>query len=535
MNKKIRIFIGSSTESLKVASAIKTNFEYDNHIEVRIWNESIFQPGQYTFDELIRFTKSYDFAIFVWANDDKVAIESRGIMANQPRDNVILEAGMFYRALGRERVFLFAPVEDGAKIPSDLQGLSPIRYKTPTDDNYRSELSSGVDFIKVTINKLGIIKPDPFKPIVFFSQENRPPETHFSKLLNDTKKFYFMSRTGITLFSKYNEFIKRAIDNGCECRFIVLNQSSLTNNHGQSALDYDKINTDASYLHLKNLKAYGWDKVKIRVMNHCPTFGFDYFEKNNGEKIELIQTNFIATHRGADRPIFIINKEEHPQWFQIFYDEFKEVWEKSQEWGRTRRIIIDGAPGAGKTTLLTGMSPRDELKRETTSITSWGYTVFCELITQTISNMRQNGIGDPTQDWGMFFNLAVDLAIDYYRKAETNLISFYDRGIFYLEIMAERLGCIDNLPKKYFEFINENRYDDPVFIMHPILSHKVTPHKGDSKARIYTNEERVAQHSKIVSLYKKYGYRVIELPVYMDDFDDNIKKRLSIIKKEIGI
>lgn len=67
MNKKIRIFIGSSTESLKVASAIKTNFEYDNHIEVRIWNESIFQPGQYTFDELIRFTKSYDFAIFVWA------------------------------------------------------------------------------------------------------------------------------------------------------------------------------------------------------------------------------------------------------------------------------------------------------------------------------------------------------------------------------------------------------------------------------------------------------------------------------------
>ena len=72
MNKKIRIFIGSSAESLKVAQAIKANFEHDSDIEVRIWNENLFKPGQYTLDDLIRFTKSFDFGIFVWANDDKV-------------------------------------------------------------------------------------------------------------------------------------------------------------------------------------------------------------------------------------------------------------------------------------------------------------------------------------------------------------------------------------------------------------------------------------------------------------------------------
>lgn len=160
MNKKVRIFIGSSTESLTVAKAIKANFENDDNIEVRIWNEEMFNPGQYTLDELIRFTKSFDFGIFVWANDDKVEIETRNILQTQPRDNVIFEAGMFYSALGKDRVFLFAPKENNPKIPSDLFGLHPIRYNTPTDDNYASELSTGVNRVRRVVGKLGHLRSD---------------------------------------------------------------------------------------------------------------------------------------------------------------------------------------------------------------------------------------------------------------------------------------------------------------------------------------------------------------------------------------
>ncbi|MBK8853211.1 MAG: nucleotide-binding protein [Saprospiraceae bacterium] len=145
--EKIRIFIGSSVESLIISKAIKANFQYDQ-IEVRIWSDDLFKPGEYTLDELLKFTKSFDFAIFVWADDDYIENTNRKIKQTQPRDNVILEAGIFYGSLGRERVFLFAPSDNNPKIPSDLLGLSTIRYNTPTDENYIAELEVGVNKIK---------------------------------------------------------------------------------------------------------------------------------------------------------------------------------------------------------------------------------------------------------------------------------------------------------------------------------------------------------------------------------------------------
>lgn len=50
--------------------------------------------------------------------------------------------------------------------------------------------------------------------------------------------------------------------------------------------------------------------------------------------------------------------------------------------------------------------------------------------------------------------------------------------------MAERNNCKEMLPEKYFSFINENRYDDPIFIVHPILGIEIKPLEGDSKTRV---------------------------------------------------
>src|SRR5690242_16949696 len=93
-----RVFIGSSSESLAVARGLKANLE--TTAEVRIWDEGLFTPGNYTLEDLLTFTTSFDFAIFVFGADDSVV--SRGLQLAGPRDNVILEAGMFYSTLGRE-------------------------------------------------------------------------------------------------------------------------------------------------------------------------------------------------------------------------------------------------------------------------------------------------------------------------------------------------------------------------------------------------------------------------------------------------
>ena len=47
-----------------------------------------------------------------------------------PRDNVVFEAGLFGGALGIRRTFILHA--DGAKLPSDLLGLTAIRYDPDT-------------------------------------------------------------------------------------------------------------------------------------------------------------------------------------------------------------------------------------------------------------------------------------------------------------------------------------------------------------------------------------------------------------------
>lgn len=198
------------------------------------------------------------------------------------------------------------------------------------------------------------------------------------------------------------------------------------------------------------------------------------------------------------------------------------------------RIIIDGTVGAGKTTLITGRSQRDPKNKKYPGLSDMGYPVFTDMMTDVIRMMRDRGISDPAQDWKTFFEIAVDRCIDDYNKAEKNQINFYDRGIYFLEMMSERYK--QELPKRYYEFCEMYQYDNPVFIFQPILSIDMTkPHKTDNQQKVYTVEQRILQHSAILHLYEKKGYEVIEVPLNSEDAYENNLYRLNFIKERIGI
>lgn len=68
-----------------------------------------------------------DFAVLVLTPDDKTT--SRGKVKAAPRDNVIYELGLFTGALGRERALVVVPSAVDIKIPTDLLGVTTLRYK----------------------------------------------------------------------------------------------------------------------------------------------------------------------------------------------------------------------------------------------------------------------------------------------------------------------------------------------------------------------------------------------------------------------
>src|SRR5919199_4285041 len=122
MNKP-RIFLGSSGKQAKLLQAITRGLE--GVADVEPWTTT-FNPGRNTLDRLVELSQEVDFAAFVFAQDDWTATDASPSGEASPRDNVVFEAGLFGGALGIRRTFILHA--DGAKLPTDLLGLTSIRY-----------------------------------------------------------------------------------------------------------------------------------------------------------------------------------------------------------------------------------------------------------------------------------------------------------------------------------------------------------------------------------------------------------------------
>jgi hypothetical protein len=130
--EKPRIFLGSSGKQEKLLKALTRGLESVAHVEP--WTTS-FDPGTTTLQRLLDLSREVDFAAFVFARDDWTADSPPASDAPEPgqaspRDNVVFEAGLFGSALGMHRTFILHA--SGAKLPSDLLGLTTVRYDEAT-------------------------------------------------------------------------------------------------------------------------------------------------------------------------------------------------------------------------------------------------------------------------------------------------------------------------------------------------------------------------------------------------------------------
>jgi hypothetical protein len=125
---KPRIFLGSSGKQEKLLQSLTRGLEDVAHVEP--WTTS-FNPGTTTLERLVELAHEVDFAAFVFAQDDWTTNSSptslpTGSGQASPRDNVVFEAGLFGGTLGMRRTFILHA--NGTKLPSDLLGLTCVRY-----------------------------------------------------------------------------------------------------------------------------------------------------------------------------------------------------------------------------------------------------------------------------------------------------------------------------------------------------------------------------------------------------------------------
>jgi hypothetical protein len=152
---KPALFIGSSTEGLEFARAVRSSLVQD--AEVTVWNEGFFSVGGTFIDSLVNALPRFDFAAIVLTPDDLVT--SRDVTVFGPRDNAVFELGLFMGRLGRSRTFVIRPAGADLKLPSDLAGLTAALYDWPrTDGNFQAAVGAACDSIRGIIRSLGFIE-----------------------------------------------------------------------------------------------------------------------------------------------------------------------------------------------------------------------------------------------------------------------------------------------------------------------------------------------------------------------------------------
>lgn len=147
------IFVGSSKESMEVAREIQSCLQHDNFL-VRPWtNIGIFGASNFTMEDLEQQVRTADFAVMVFAPDDKVL--SRGKESDAPRDNVVFELGLFMGALTRQRTFIVRPRGADIKVPSDLLGMKPLEYADGPPETLSDRIAPVCNDLRKIINIKG--------------------------------------------------------------------------------------------------------------------------------------------------------------------------------------------------------------------------------------------------------------------------------------------------------------------------------------------------------------------------------------------
>jgi hypoxanthine phosphoribosyltransferase len=135
---QMKIFIGSSKEAIGPLGWVAECLEKAGHEPLRWDKESLFPLGEYTFTRLIEISKTIDAAIFIFSEDDRTWY--RDERKKQPRDNVLLEYGLFAGQSGPRKTIICR--EGNPKIPTDLLGITDVDISHNNRENAREKISN---------------------------------------------------------------------------------------------------------------------------------------------------------------------------------------------------------------------------------------------------------------------------------------------------------------------------------------------------------------------------------------------------------
>jgi hypothetical protein len=237
MTETVRIFVGSSSEALGAAQAVRSLLA-STDVRITLWNEGFFRQGRGFLEHLTASLDSFDFAILLATPDDLVT--TRGASLLTPRDNIIFELGLFMGKLGRDRTYLIHPRDAQLKLPSDLLGVATASCDWPLAggpqaggislSQYMSALGPACDQIRDALQewKAGAEVSALYDPGLICCYTNyNEAQAAIGRRISASQSRIFLMATNFSWTPLLNiaEF-RDKIDQGVQVRFMVLNPTT---------------------------------------------------------------------------------------------------------------------------------------------------------------------------------------------------------------------------------------------------------------------------------------------------------------------
>ena len=189
--------------------------------EVSLWNEGVFGLNYGTLESLVGKLAYFAFSILVLTPDD--VTNSRGTEQNSPRDNVLLELGLFLGHLGRARTFVVLD-PNAVKIPTDLAGVTLATYSGSREDgNLIAALSPACTIIRGHIREQGPLPAS--LPVIDKSSarfRDRSDLVNIREMAENASEIWSCGVTLISLLTIENPFLEKKLRLGCRLKFLLL-------------------------------------------------------------------------------------------------------------------------------------------------------------------------------------------------------------------------------------------------------------------------------------------------------------------------
>ncbi len=330
----MKIFIGSSMEAIRELREIAIWLQDVGLIPLP-WDEpTLFSPGEITFLKLIEISKEVDAAVFIFSEDDRIWYRNDSVL--QPRDNLLIEYGLFSGILGPTRTAICR--KNTSKLATDILGITYIDVSSNKKARAQLQLQ---EWAKKLLQASNI---NSIQPPIWQNRHDLCPSLSRRIEISNESIFY----VGFSLkstFDHYRNVLSKSLNEKPQLKvnMLMAHPDSLHTEAHEIFSDREVkkeirgvINQMKSFF--SDLDQDAKKNIDIRLTHYLPRFAAKVFDHNT-----MLLNFYLYKSRAQENPVIEVFKSKHDEVFSNILKSLKNLFNfKAENKQANHELIKDG-------------------------------------------------------------------------------------------------------------------------------------------------------------------------------------------------